>query len=608
MSFGGGYDPLGYDGTGYDLFTLPAVITTSYPSYWTYWRPKIEIYNNLGDTLLLTYDAFDPDSALVKCTECDIQLGLAQSTFSIRFEDGNHNIDVTKIGLGNKVKIYTGQTSADQLLFTGYTEKRSPRILGNGVMDYLLYGFGETAALNDLIVNFKRASTSLNLADPNIPTRPDSKMQVHELVRDLFEDLDVRILKDQTIQSYLGLDLSGISPEVQERLLSIAETTQEASRVLDFLAEVTGANYKIENGKLIFEYPLISHSGIVIKNQKADTDKADTTSYFIGPWEYEDSIAKEDGFANRIYTFTAIETKAVVSENFNRNASILYNRAIAQQFTAIDTRFSDIAVILSRIGDPFPFTGSTEVLDQAVDAEIRLDNNGKPNGPTISSFKIPVSGLSSAADTIFVNGIKVSSAVSSPNTKYWLVLFPVGESPGDTIRWHHDNDISLPNRFSAFAIGENKNSTFTWNTSDFGPVYTHTIFSRIRRLQEYSDPQSIKQFRLKEDVVDISFLDDTYSVAKMMQNILSFRAKPKRVYSLNDVTIPSGRLFLPGQYVTIYDTTGHHDISRNVFAEITEVNYKWTTDDPNNTLGTFRCQILPLGSVNWHVDLFPLET
>ena len=605
---GGGYDPLGYDGTGYDLFTVPPVITTAVPSYWTYWRPKIEIYNNLGDTLLLTYDAFDPESALVKCTECQVQLGLTQSTFTLRFEDGNHAIDITKIGLGNKVKVYTGQTSADQLLFTGYTEKRSPRILGDGVMDYLLYGFGETAALNDLIVNFKRASTSLNLTDPNIPTRPDSKMQVHELVRDLFEDLDVRILKDQTIQNYLGLDLSGISTQVQERLLSIAETTQEASRVLDFLAEVTGANYKIENGKLIFEYPLISHSGIVIKNKTEPTDNANTTSYFIGPWEFEDSIAKEDGFANRIYTFTAIETKAVVSENFNRNASILYKRAIAQQFTAIDTRFSDIAVILSRIGDPFPATGTTEVLDQVVDAEIRIDNNGKPDGPTISSFKIPVAGLSSGADTIFVNGIKVSSAVSSPNTKYWLVLFPVGESPGDTIRWHHDNDISLPNRFSAFAIGANKNSTFTWNVSDFGPLYTHTIFSRIRRLQEYSDPQSIKQFRLKEDVVDISFLDDTYSVAKMMQNILSFRAKPVRKYALNDVTIPSGRLFLPGQYVTINDTTGYHDISRNVLAEVQEVSYNWTTDDPNNTLGTFRCQILPIGHVNWHTDLFPIET
>lgn len=605
---GGGYDPLGYDGTGYDLFTKPPVVTTSSLTYWTYWRPKIEIYDNTGSTLLLSYDAFDPETQSVKCTECEVQLGLTQSTFTIRFEDGNHAIDITQIGLGNKVKIYTGQASADQLLFTGYTEKRSPRIMGDGVMDYLMYGFGETAALNDLIVNFKRASTSLNLTDPNIPTRPDSKMQVHELVRDLFEDLDVRILKDQSIKDYLGLDLSGISPEVQERLLSIAETTQEASRVLDFLAEVTGANYKIENGKLFFEYPLISHSGIVIKNQKADTDNINTTSYFVGPWEFEDSIAKEDGFANRIYTFTSIETKAVTSGLFNRNASTLYNRAIAQQFSAIDTRFSDIAVILSRIGDPFPITGTTEVLDQVVEAEIRIDNNGKPDGPTISSFKIPVAGLSSAADTIFVNGIKVSSAVSSPNTKYWLILFPVGEGHGDTIRWHHDNDISVPNRFSAFAIGENKNSPFTWHVSDFGPIYTHSIFSRIRRLQEYSDPQSIQKFRLKEDVVDISFLDDTYSVAKMMQNILSFRAKPVRKYSLNEVTIPTNRLFLPGQYVTIYDSTGYHDISRNVLAEVQEAKYRWTTDDPNYTLGTFRCEILPIGHFNWHTDLFPIET
>ena len=479
-------------------------------------------------------------------------------------------------------------------------------------MDYEMTGHSEMSSFNDIIVNFKRASSELvDVDDPNFPKRPSSLMAVHELVTDLMEDADVRVIRDMRIKDYFNLDISGISPFVTERLLSVVQNMQELSQVLNFLAEVTGAYWKIENGKLIFEYPDVQHSGIIIKNKKTTTDLAKSISYFAGPWKYTDSISKSDGFANRIYTNTTIDTKSVASSMSNKGATILYNRAIAQQFQTIDSRISTIALQLSRIGSPFTdFTGaqggvSTEIVNQVVKGEIRIDNGNKPTGPVISQFEVNVGGLTSTAETLFVNDIKIDASVLSPTAKYWIVLFPCGTSNRDTIKWHHNNDLNRIDQYSAFAKGEDKTDLGDWRIARWGPTYGHAVFARIRRLQEYSDPQSIARFRLKEDMADMDFLDDSTSVSKMMQNVLAIRGKPVRKYSLNEVTLPLGLWFTPGMNVTIVDDTGHHEEDRNIFAEIHEVRYSWSTSEADSTIGIFKVNVLPIGVLNWHSELFP---
>jgi hypothetical protein len=466
------------------------------------------------------------------------------------------------------------------------------------------------ASFNDIIVNFKRASSELvDIDDPNFPKRPDAKMAVFELVTDLLEDADVRVIRDMRIKDYFNLDISGISPFVTERLLSVVQNMQELSQVMNFLAEVTGAYWKIENGKLIFEYPDVQHSGIIIKNKKTTTDLASSISYFAGPWKYTDSISKSDGFANRIYTSTTTDTKSVASSMSNKGATTLYNRAIAQQFQTIDSRISALALLLSRIGNPFvDSTGtdgglSTEIAEQVVKGEIRIDNDNTPTGPTISQFEVNVGGLVSTADTIFINDITIDASVLSPTAKYWIVLLPCGSSNRDTIKWHHNNDLSTLDKYSSFAQGEDKTDLGDWKTSRWGPTYGYAVFARIRRLQEYSDPQSIDKFRLKEDVTQLDFLDDSASVSKMMQNVLAIRGKPVRKYSINEVTLPLNLWFTPGMNVTIVDDTGHHHESKNIFAEIHEVRYSWSSDTADKTIGIFKVSVLPIGTLNWHAEL-----
>src|SRR5215216_246983 len=346
------FNPNAFDPIAFTIASPTQPVYTSNNEYWKLLKCVVEIYDNTGTTLLLRYDSFNPNSNPIVLLDCEIVLGLTATSFMLRFEDGGKVIDQNTIGLGNKVLVYAGRYANDlTLLFSGYSEKRSPKILGNGVMDYVMDGHGEMASFNDIIVNFKRASSKLVdvIEDPNFPTRPDSKMSVNELVTDLMEDPDVRVTRDMLVKDYLNLDISGISPLVSERLLSVVQSMTEVSQVLNFLAEVTGAYWKIENGRLIFEYPDIKHSGITVKNKVAPTDLADSTSYFSGSWEYTDSISKEDGFANRIYTATTIDTKSVANAMSNRGSTTLYNRSIAQQFTTVESRISTLAFIMSRV-------------------------------------------------------------------------------------------------------------------------------------------------------------------------------------------------------------------------------------------------------------------
>ena len=604
------FNPNAFDPTAFTIATPATQVFTSHKDYWTPLRCRVEIYDNKGLELLLVYDAFFPNSTTIKLLDCEVTLGLTNSSFTLKFEDGQGTINQSTIGLGNKVLIYAGRVANNlTLIFTGYSIKRSPRILGNHVMEYSMEGHSEMASFNDIIVNFKRASSELvDITDPNFPKRPDSLMSVHELVRDLMEDLDVRVTKDIRIKEYLNLDISGISAEVKERLLSVAQQLTEVSQVLNFFSEVTGAYWKIENGKLFFEYPDVRHSGIIIKNKTDPSDLATTTSYFNGSWSYTDSISKEDGFANRIYINTNIDTKSVANSMVNQGSTSLYGRAIATQFTTVDSRIQTLALILSRVGDPFSDIQtefSTDVNEQVIEGEIRIDNNNSPDGAVISQFEVQAGGLTSTPDTIFVNDIKIDASVLSPNAKYWIVLMPTGTSNRDTIRWHHDGDLSTANHWSAFAQGQSKSDLGDWQKSRFGPTFCHAVFARIRRLQEYSDPQSIAKFRLKEDVHDAEFLDDSLSVAKLAQNVLAVRGKPVRLYEFNEVTLPLNTWFVPGLNVTIVDDTGHHEIDRNIFAEIQEVRYSWSTEAANKTIGTFSIGILPVGHLNWHTELFP---
>lgn len=107
------YDPIAFDHSTYDVVQADIHKYTWHPDYWKPLRQVVEIYDNRGQTLLLSYDSFNPEANTVKLLDCSVTLGLTNTSFRLRFEDGHGVIDQNTIGLGNKVLVYGGRESND---------------------------------------------------------------------------------------------------------------------------------------------------------------------------------------------------------------------------------------------------------------------------------------------------------------------------------------------------------------------------------------------------------------------------------------------------------------------------------------------------------------
>jgi hypothetical protein len=294
----------------------------------------------------------------------------------------------------------------------------------------------------------------------------------------------------------------------------------------------------------------------------------------------------------------AVSTKSTASSSGATGSTTLTTRGIAQQFTATDSNITGAAFILSKIGNP-------TTKDNCIFGYLRADNGGYPTGPTLASFQITFDQIETAKSTIFVNDIKPADGTIIPGNKYWWYLFSALTDDSNTIRWHHDNDLITANRISATLplIDQDPSkpgNQLLWTRSVFGPVYSFSTFSSIRHILEHSDPESIKQYGLIEQIVDLPAFEDDATFQKALAKIIAYSAKPKRIYQYNLVTIPTGHLFMPGQLVTVVDTKAKLTSEKNVIAEIAECTYNWDTS--SNAIGCKYCDVHLIGFLDTKLD------
>ena len=131
-------------------------------------------------------------------------------------------------------------------------------------------------------------------------------MQANNLYRKLLLDPSVYAVDDTTMAEQLNIDTSLLdSSQVKDILGGINQPFVDASQVYNAILESVGAQGGINaNNQAYIRYPTDVFSGIKVKawdyaNDDDNLDAAKTTSYFMGPFEYEISWAKEDGFINR---------------------------------------------------------------------------------------------------------------------------------------------------------------------------------------------------------------------------------------------------------------------------------------------------------------------
>lgn len=584
-----------YSNARYIVNQPDTLITTGFKSYWRRLRPVITIYDNTETTALYTYNAFNPDATTDltgggryhPLLDLSVTLGKNKNTISYTVLDPDRTWNRKILSEGNVVKVWAGKTSSKLMyLFKGYIKKMRPTHIGNTKRTMHFEGIGEKAITNDIKITFQRAASSLEFDEEfNVPRKPDSQMAAHILVKELLESHLVRVTDTRPLKDQLRLDLSGISTEVDIRILNVSFVNIDLSTALDFFAEVTGATWDIRDGVFIFQYSKFKNSGIVIKSRanQSSSDAADSTSYFTGQsWGYEESISRDDGFMSSTIVETTLATKAVANSTETGgsrfNLSALYGTSIAQQFTSLDARFTTIRLGLSRIGDP---KGGVDDPENPVFLKgyIITDNNNTPRGSVIATFDVPYESLTADLTDVFINDIKVDPSNASPNTKYWLRLQPIGVGQGDTIRWHHDGNVAILGRYSAFANDNNEQNQPDWKISDRGPSYNFTVFSKIQRLQYYTNQDAIDRYNATDSSIDVTYLEDVESVGKLAQMELSVRSNPVRIYDANTVTVPSDRLFFPAETVQIIDPALGLDENENVEASTEEINYNWKAEE-----------------------------
>lgn len=548
-----------------------------------------------------TYDAFNPDQRPFNILAANIRLAQGEiGVFTIDIEDSAKTVIKDNIGFGTKVQIDVKKEYGTDWnrVMTGFVRRLRKIRAATNTLQWQVQGVGTQVVFNERVTNYKRAAkrSSVDSIDP-LPT--DSRMFASNLFKDLISATDILPLRRPSLMETGGFTLDEISPDVVDFIAQVSPGLTDAASVANAFSELTGAIWGCNSeGNPFFRYPTQKHSGIIIKDDPQDTDSALITSTNVDAFDYEDTIDLAEGFANRLYVLNAVDTKSTASSSGASGSTTLTFRGIAQQFTATDNNITGAAFILSKVGNP-------SNKDNCVFGYLRGDNNGYPNGPTLASFQITFDQIETAKSTVFVNDIKPKEGTIIPGNKYWWFLFSALTSESNTIRWHHDNDQLTINRFSAILPFIDQDPTkpgnqLNWNRSDKGPVYAFSTFSSIRHILEHSDPESIKEYGLVEGIVDLPAFEDDPTFQKALVQILKTSSKPKRIYNYNRVTIPTQRLFFPGELVTVIDSKADLTSEKNVIAEIAQVQY--TFDTSRNAMGCKYVDVLLMGFVDKVLD------
>jgi len=302
---------------------------------------------------------------------------------------------------------------------------------------------------------------------------------------------------------------------------------------------------------------------------------------------------------------------------------------VAMSFIAETNKTDDIALVLSKIGDVSPVhSGQSatyiygEILSNrqvirnvedpntgAITTEL-LDMPDHTNPPSpVSQFWIKLSQIEDRRPTvIFLHGITRSKAAIVPQRRYWVVLYGRGRNSLNTIRWHHAQgseqlEIDRNYRVAIRVPRSHRYSKDPYHvyTSATHPGLALSYFRNTTNLLDASDPDSIEKFQLVESKIEFPHITDEMMVSRTLQSILNFSAKPKRIYDINEITVPNKLLF-PGMLVTIVDEMagfgsavagGSSDTGTE--AELLSVSYKWDASQDID------CKFLTINAVG-HVD------
>lgn len=530
-------------------------------------RPKLALKKWDLSSTYLTYDAFAPPSSGPALTYVSVEKAMGQTgEIDIVIEDSAKDLD-SGVGQGNKfvLSISSDGVSYDNFL-AGWIREYSVRRPSAGIREVRLHGYGNAIRANERLVNFFRIAK--READGVTPDLTDPAMKCSQIMTDLWTSYDAFPVAEPLEPFGTG----GVDT-ISEALASLKMQYVEMSDVANRIADACGGLWGIDaNDQVYLRYHSLAPSGITIK-ETADLgiDQEDRVGYFVGDWEYTDSIKKSDGFANRLFGVGGTDFHLDVDKYTVAGQEEFYSKDIAVQFIPTAPRLSAIALTLSKVGNP---------TDDII-GEIRLhkESTGKPDGDQVGTFNIQKDQVGTSATDVTRVNVSMTDSRLQVDKKYWIVLLKRGNS-SNHFRWHHDNGTT----------GVNATRTSSWTVNSNHRTYAHRVYSSRRVLSEASDPKSRAKFGVIDAKIYAPYIMEWRAMDQLLTGLLQYSARQRRKYESRQILAPK-KVIHPDTLVRLV----HSSEGINADAEIQSVKYVFDSQD--HPLGTRWVHVKPVAFV-----------
>lgn len=577
----------------------------------TYVQPlkyKVFFRSNDGLELLHTYNGFNPDSNDIALTAIDVRRGLESTgAFDLVINDPGRNIDREKVDAGIQVIIQAGKTETSlRNIMYGYCYTFAGR-RSRGDLDWMLSGKGSAALLQHTLVNFTRNAPTETLSSGSQIFKKDPHFEAHALFREVFESVNILVSRrstNDTVATRGGYTLNSISDKINQQIPSLSFAMASVASVLDNIATTVGAVWFVdENNDVHFYYPDSRSSSIIIKDVVDDDDAGDYTAYVVGDdLSFTSSIDPGDGFSN-VLTGVADLSSVVTGSDSGDAFESLWGKHLAMMVKPGINMFKDLTFILSKVGAG---TDATNPAKAAVQGYIAKDKPGdpglapqdtshRPSGDMVASFRIPIGDISEEPQPISKVNLKLIPGVRiEPDNLYWIVMQEIGNGDDNTVRWHHDADLTTPTdfvgnkiRWAAFKpVPEGISQGDTRTNRDFiprsnGPGFSYAFLASTKIAAQARDPLSIARWTKGHPVesrMDESWITSVSTLSDFLNTVVHASAQLPINFSTVTTTIPN-ILYQPGSSVQIADALLGFPLDRNFTTQCVEDHYWAAADD-----------------------------
>lgn len=585
---------------------------------------KVMIRSNDGVELLHTYDGFQPDANDVALTSIDVRRGLETTgAFDLVINDPERNIDRDRVDAGVQVIIQAGKTEETiRNIMYGYAYQfRGVRMRND--LDWVISGKGSAAILQHTLINFTRNAPTETLSNGSQIFKKDPRFAAHVLFREIFEGENVLVSRrttSDTLRLRGSFSLENISDRITEIIPSISFPLTAASSVLDDIAQTVGAQWLIdENNDVNFFYPDSRSSGVIIKDLVEDNDSGDYTAYVVGDsLSFTSSIDPGDGFAN-VLTGVSDLSAVVSGQPGAVGFESLAFKDLATMIIPGVNMFKDLTFVLSKVGAGTDATNPAKagVLGYIVKDQPNEHNEDPsqtshyPTADMVASFRIPITDITETPEPISKINLKLIPGIRiEPDAYYWIVMQEIGSGDDNTIRWHHDADLTTPTDFANHDIrwagvrylpeGRAPGDSYSyrrWITRSTGPKFSYAFIASSRVAAQAREPWSIARWTKGHPVearLDESWITNISTMTQFLNQVVAASGQLPIVFDTCTTTIPNV-LYQPGSSLQVADDLLGFPLDRNFVVQCIDDHY-WA-DANDYGPGNLNCEVTLKGFV-----------